>query len=279
MVNVTWNARSRWPAGCRTRGRTLPLPRSRVGILCRAGTRAVNSHGDDPAGLTGVDNTFDADAAVHRPKWPTTPCPARRHASPRRGVVRAQRVRRVRPARQRVGWVSDWYGEGYYAAVASAAAGPGGARGKGGGGGSWHTWGSKHAARSAMQTRRNALHDGGIRLVSEARAETTAPRDARSRHRLTHVTASPGRGVRMAGYAKHPTWPDLQHSTGTPTPTACSRSPTARPPHAFTVEMEHELIEPSPARATTTRFALGRHGHGRPFLPPAWTSIAGTCSA
>lgn len=145
VVNVTWNdaqALARWLSA--TEGRHYRLPtEAEWEYACRAGGRGRYQHGDDPAGLVGEGNTFDADAAVNWPRWQD------RALAGHDGFPFTAPVGRFKPDAFGLfdmhgnvwEWVSDWYGEDYYrTSPASDPAGPADGNVKVRRGGSWHTW-------------------------------------------------------------------------------------------------------------------------------------------
>ena len=181
VVNITWNdaqALARWLS--RTEGHRYRLPtEAEWEYACRAGTRTLYPHGDDPQGLVRVANTFDQDAAPLWPRW-------RQHAlagsdghafTAPVGSYAANAFGLHDMLGNAWEWVADWHDDHYYAHSPEAdPQGPaeGGVRVRRGG--SWHTW--SFYARCGFrnwntpQTRYPLV---GMRLVREI-APMAAPR-------------------------------------------------------------------------------------------------------
>ncbi|NCT95986.1 MAG: formylglycine-generating enzyme family protein [Comamonadaceae bacterium] len=173
VVNVTWNdatALARWLT--QQEGRTYRLPtEAEWEYACRAGGTGRYQHGDDPAGLVRVGNTFDADAAANWPAWRARALPGHD------GHAFTAPVGRYAPNAFGLydlhgnvwEWVSDWYGEDYYArSPTDDPQGPADGSVKVRRGGSWHTWPlyARCGFRNwnTVQTRYTLV---GIRLVRE----------------------------------------------------------------------------------------------------------------
>jgi formylglycine-generating enzyme required for sulfatase activity len=174
VVNVTWNdavAMAEWLS--RKEGRRYRLPsEAEWEYACRAGSRGRYFHGDDPQGLVGVANTFDADAAPHWPRWqdkalagsdgyaftaPVASFPANAFGlHDMHGNVWE--------------WVADWHADDYYArSPVDDPPGPAAGEVRVRRGGSWHTWSlyARCAYRNwnTPQTRYTLV---GFRLLREA---------------------------------------------------------------------------------------------------------------
>lgn len=149
VVNVTWNdaqALAAWLS--RTEGHSYRLPtEAEWEYACRAGTRTLYPHGDDPQGLLRHANTFDRDSAAHWPKW-------QQHAlKGHDGYAFTAPVGSFAPNAfglyDMLGnaweWVADWHGDDTYANNATQTPAPD-PQGPATGdvrvrrGGSWHTW-------------------------------------------------------------------------------------------------------------------------------------------
>lgn len=145
VVNVTWNdavALARWLSAQEHRTYRLPTE-AEWEYACRAGRRTRYQHGDDPAGLVGSGNTFDADAAVNWPRWVDRAVPGHDgHAFTAPVASFAPNDFGLFDLHGNVWeWVSDWYGEDYYAGSPPAdPTGPSDGQVKVRRGGSWHTW-------------------------------------------------------------------------------------------------------------------------------------------
>lgn len=173
VVNVTWNdavALTRWLS--RQEGRIYRLPtEAEWEYACRAGGTDRYQHGNDPAGLIQVGNTFDEDSAVNWPAWRDRALPGRDgHAFTAPVGSYAANAFGLFDLHGNVWeWVSDWYGEDYYARSSrDDPPGPVDGSVKVRRGGSWHTW-SLYARCSyrnwnSVQTRYTLV---GIRLVRE----------------------------------------------------------------------------------------------------------------
>ena len=145
VVNVTWNdaqALATWLS--RTEGHTYRLPtEAEWEYACRAGTRTLYPHGDDPQGLLRSANTFDQDSATHWPKW-------QQHAlKGRDGYAFTAPVGSFAPnafgLHDMLGnaweWVADWHGDDTYAqGPVRDPQGPDDGNVRVRRGGSWHTW-------------------------------------------------------------------------------------------------------------------------------------------
>lgn len=174
VVNVTWNdavALTGWLS--HQEGRTYRLPtEAEWEYACRAGGKDRYQHGNDPAGLTRVGNTFDEDSAANWPAWRDRAVPGR-DGHPFTAPVGSY-------APNALGlfdlhgnvweWVSDWYGEDYYArSPQNDPVGPVDGEVKVRRGGSWHSWPlyTRCSFRNwnTLQTRYTLV---GIRLVRES---------------------------------------------------------------------------------------------------------------
>lgn len=173
VVNVTWNdavALAEWLT--RAEGIRYRLPtEAEWEYACRASSRTRYFFGDDPSGLSGYANTFDAAAASYWPPWADRALPGHD------GHAFTAPVGRYPPnafgLHDMLGnvweWVADWHDDGYYA-VSPRDDPPGPASGtvRVRRGGSWHTW--PLYARCAFrnwntpQTRYTLV---GIRLLRE----------------------------------------------------------------------------------------------------------------
>lgn len=173
VVNVTWNdatALARWLT--QQEGRTYRLPtEAEWEYACRAGGTGRYQHGDDPAGLVRVGNTFDEDAAANWPAWRDRALPGRDgHAFTAPVGSYAPNAFGLHDLHGNVWeWVSDWYGEDYYArSPTDDPQGPADGSVKVRRGGSWHTWPlyARCGFRNwnTVQTRYTLV---GIRLVRE----------------------------------------------------------------------------------------------------------------
>ena len=173
VVNVTWNdatALARWLT--QQEGRTYRLPtEAEWEYACRAGGTGRYQHGDDPAGLVRVGNTFDEDAAANWPAWRDRALPGRDGHAFTAPVGRyAPNAFGLHDLHGNVWeWVSDWYGEDYYArSPTDDPQGPADGSVKVRRGGSWHTWPlyARCGFRNwnTVQTRYTLV---GIRLVRE----------------------------------------------------------------------------------------------------------------
>ncbi|MDB5851291.1 MAG: recombination protein RecF [Rhodoferax sp.] len=173
VVNVTWNdavALAAWLS--RTEGRTYRLPtEAEWEYACRAGTRTRYQNGDDPQAQAQVANTFDASAAPYWPRWKKEALTASD------GFAFTAPVGSFAPNAFGLydmhgnawEWVSDWYGEDYYAkSPVDDPQGPVDARVHVRRGGSWHTWAlytrSSFRNWNSAQTRYPLV---GMRLVME----------------------------------------------------------------------------------------------------------------
>lgn len=174
VVNISWNdamALAQWLT--RTEGRVYRLPtEAEWEYACRAGARTRYQNGDDPAGMPDVGNGFDADAA---PLWPTWQV----YASSRRdGNTFTAPVARYAPNAFGLydmhgnawEWVSDWYGEDYYAkSPTDDPQGPATGNVRVRRGGSWHTWALyTRASYRNWNTQETRYPLVGMRLVREA---------------------------------------------------------------------------------------------------------------
>lgn len=173
VVNVSWNdaiALTRWLT--QQEGRRYRLPtEAEWEYACRAGGTGRYQHGDDPAGLVRVGNTFDEDAAANWPAWRARAVPGRDGHAFTAPVGRyAPNAFGLHDLHGNVWeWVSDWYGEDYYArSPTDDPQGPADGSVKVRRGGSWHTWPlyARCGFRNwnTVQTRYTLV---GIRLVRE----------------------------------------------------------------------------------------------------------------
>ena len=173
VVNVTWNdavALARWLSVQEGRPYRLPTE-AEWEYACRAGGKDRYQHGDDPAGLPRVGNTFDADAAPHWPAWRNRATPGSDgHAFTAPVGSYAPNAFGLHDMHGNVWeWVSDWHGDDYYAHSPEVdPSGPPEGTVKVRRGGSWHTWPlyARCAFRNwnTVQTRYTLV---GIRLVRE----------------------------------------------------------------------------------------------------------------
>ncbi len=119
VVNVTWNdavALSRWLSEKEGKNYCLPTE-AEWEYACRAGTRTRYYSGDDPQSLLKVANTFDADTTRNWPQWQSYALTGHD------GFEFTAPVGSFAPNAWGLydmhgnawEWVSDWYGESYYA--------------------------------------------------------------------------------------------------------------------------------------------------------------------
>lgn len=145
VVNVTWNdaqALVGWLS--QQEGRRYRLPtEAEWEYACRAGTGGQYQAGDAPAAVQGRANVFDADAAVHWPRW------AGRAFGFHDGFAFTSPVGSFAPNAfglyDMVGnvweWTQDWHADDYYArSLQDDPQGPADGDVKVRRGGSWHTW-------------------------------------------------------------------------------------------------------------------------------------------
>lgn len=185
VVNVTWNdaqALARWLS--RTEGHPYRLPtEAEWEYACRAGTRTLYPHGNNPQGLVQVANTFDQEAAPLWARW-------RQHAlAGSDGHAFTAPVGSYAPnafgLHDMLGnaweWVADWHEDDYYTtSPRNDPQGPTEGSVRVRRGGSWHTW--SFYARcgyrnwNTQQTRYPLV---GMRLVREI-APPAAPRPGSS---------------------------------------------------------------------------------------------------
>ena len=173
VVNITWNdavAVAAWLS--RTEGRHYRLPtEAEWEYACRAGSRTRYQNGDDPLGQAQVANTFDISAAPYWPRYKNQALPASD------GFAFTAPVGSFAPNAFGLydmhgnawEWVSDWYGEDYYAkSPIDDPKGPADAKVHVRRGGSWHTWSiyTRSAFRNwnTPETRYPLV---GVRLVLE----------------------------------------------------------------------------------------------------------------
>jgi len=145
VVNVTWNdaqALVRWLS--QQEGRRYRLPtEAEWEYACRAGTGGQYQADDQPASARGRANVFDADAAVHWPRWADRGFPFHD------GFAFTSPVGSFAPNAfglyDMVGnvweWTQDWHDDAYYArSPQDDPQGPAEGDVKVRRGGSWHTW-------------------------------------------------------------------------------------------------------------------------------------------
>lgn len=173
VLNVTWNdaiAMARWLSAREGRKYRLPTE-AEWEYACLAGSNTRYYNGDDPGDLARIANTFDADSAAVWPRWQSFAQPDSD------GFAFTAPVGSFPPNAfgiyDMIGnaweWVSDWYGEDYYAiSPTNDPQGPDSGNVRVRRGGSWHTW-SLYARCSfrnwnTPQTRYALV---GIRLILE----------------------------------------------------------------------------------------------------------------
>lgn len=181
VVNITWNdaqALARWLS--RTEGHHYRLPtEAEWEYACRAGTRTLYPHGDNPQGLVEVANTFDQEAAPLWARWrPHALAGSDGHAfTAPVGSYAPNAFGLYDMLGNAWEWVADWHDDGYYAtSPRDDPQGPAEGSVRVRRGGSWHTW--SFYARcgyrnwNTPQTRYPLV---GMRLVREI-APPAAPR-------------------------------------------------------------------------------------------------------
>lgn len=174
VVNVSWNdaqALAAWLS--RLEGRRYRLPtEAEWEYACRAGTRTRYHNGDDPQDLLAVANVFDSTSAANWPRW------QKQALAGSDGLAFTAPVGSFAPNAFGLHdmhgnaweWVSDWYGEDYYAtSPVDDPQGPASANVHVRRGGSWHTWAfyarSSYRNWNTASTRYPLV---GMRLVLEA---------------------------------------------------------------------------------------------------------------
>jgi formylglycine-generating enzyme len=145
VVNITWNdanAMAEWLS--RKEGRHYRLPtEAEWEYACRAGTNARYYSGNEPESLTRIANTFDAASELFWPRWKTFALKGNDGAAFTAPV--GQYLPNAFGLYDMLGnaweWVSDWYGETYYAESPGVdPKGPSSGNQRVRRGGSWHTW-------------------------------------------------------------------------------------------------------------------------------------------
>lgn len=174
VVNISWNdatALARWLS--QKEGHVYRLPtEAEWEYAARAGGHTRYQHGDDPAGLPDVANTFDPDAAPRWPKWQAFAA-ARSDGHPFTAPVASYAPNAFGLYDMHGNaweWVADWYGEDYYAhSPANDPQGPASGNVRVRRGGSWHTWTlyvrSAYRNWNTPETRYPLV---GLRLLREA---------------------------------------------------------------------------------------------------------------
>lgn len=173
VINITWDEAQAFAAWVgRQAGLACRLPtEAEWEYACRAGSRSLYPHGDDPQGLVTTGNTFDQAAAPLWPHW-------RQHAlAGNDGHAFTAPVGSYAPnafgLHDMLGnaweWVSDWHGDTYYAqSPRTDPAGPADGSVRVRRGGSWHTWAlyarCGYRNWNSPQTRYTLV---GMRLVRE----------------------------------------------------------------------------------------------------------------
>ncbi|MFH1117271.1 MAG: formylglycine-generating enzyme family protein [Pseudomonadota bacterium] len=173
VVNITWNdaaAMAEWLS--RVEGRRYRLPtEAEWEYACRGGTKTRYYAGNSPSTLSAIANTFDASAAPYWTRWKEFALPEDD------GAAFTAAVGSFSPNAfglyDMLGnvweWVSDRYGETYYAESPLVdPTGPASGRRRVRRGGSWHTWPlyvrSSFRNWNSPQTRYTLL---GMRLLME----------------------------------------------------------------------------------------------------------------
>ena len=180
VVNVTWNdaqAMAQWLS--RTEGHRYRLPtEAEWEYACRAGSRSLYPHGDNPQELVSTGNTFDQAAAPQWPRW------RQQALAGNDGYAFTAPVGRFAPNAfglyDMLGnaweWTGDWHGD-TDSAESPRNDPPGPAEGsvRVRRGGSWHTWAlyarCGYRNWNSPQTRYTLV---GMRLVREIAAEPSA---------------------------------------------------------------------------------------------------------
>ena len=170
-------ALARWLS--RTEGHRYRLPtEAEWEYACRAGSRSLYPHGDNPQQLVAAGNTFDQAAAPLWPRW-------RQHALVGNdGYAFTAPVGRFAPNAfglyDMLGnaweWTGDWHGDTYYAeSPRNDPTGPAEGSVRVRRGGSWHTWAlyarCGYRNWNSPETRYTLV---GMRLVREIAAEPPA---------------------------------------------------------------------------------------------------------
>lgn len=145
VVNVSWNdaaAMAKWLSA--KEGHVYRLPtEAEWEYACRAGTSTRYAHGDDPQALLKSANVFDQDASEKWIRWQQFAVKGRD------GYAFTAPVGSFAPnafglhdmSGNAWEWVSDWYGEDYYAqSPKQDPQGPRDGNVRVRRGGSWHTW-------------------------------------------------------------------------------------------------------------------------------------------
>ncbi len=145
VVNITWHdahALAAWLSA--TEGHRYRLPtEAEWEYACRAGTRTRWPSGDDPAGLPREANLFDQSAAPYWPRWRQQAVPGDDgYAFTSPAAAHAPNAFGLHGMVGNVWeWVSDWHGDGTYAASPrDDPQGPATGTVRVRRGGSWHTW-------------------------------------------------------------------------------------------------------------------------------------------
>lgn len=174
VVNVTWHdavALARWLSAAEGRRYRLPTE-AEWEYACRAGARTQFHGGDAPAALRGQANVFDADAAVHWPRWQAQAVPwsdGQAFTAPVGSF--APNAFGLHDMHGNVWeWTADWHDDSWYArSPRDDPQGPPEGEVRVRRGGSWHTWPlyarCSYRNWNAPDTRYTLV---GIRLILEA---------------------------------------------------------------------------------------------------------------